>query len=63
MELSQVVYDYVCTSLPMLRVHPDGECDPATVKYLHSEDDSDVEQAAVSADSPFAALKDLLGEK
>ncbi|MBQ4184676.1 MAG: DUF177 domain-containing protein [Bacteroidales bacterium] len=63
MDLSQVVYDYVCTSLPMLRVHPDGECDPATVKYLHSEDDSDVEQAAVSADSPFAALKDLLGEK
>ena len=63
MDLSQIVYDYVCTSLPMLRVHPEGECDPATVKYLHSEDVSDVAEPAAPADSPFAALKDLLGEK
>ena len=63
MDLSQVIYDYVCTSLPMLRVHPEGECDPGTVKYLHSEDDGDVAEAAAPADSPFAALKDLFGEK
>ena len=63
MDLSQIVYDYVCISLPMSRVHPEGECDPGTVKYLHSEDEGDVEEAEVPADSPFAALKDLLSEK
>ena len=63
MDLSQIVYDYVCISLPMSRVHPEGECDPGTVKYLHSEDEGNVEEAEVQADSPFASLKDLLKEK
>ena len=34
LDLSQDVYDYVCISLPMLKVHPDGECNGDTVKYL-----------------------------
>lgn len=34
MDLSQDIYDYVCLSLPMLKVHPDGECNGDTVKYL-----------------------------
>jgi len=33
-DLSQDIYDYVCISLPMCKVHPDGECDEETVKYL-----------------------------
>ena len=34
LDLSQDVYDYVCTSLPLQRVHPEGECNPETTKYL-----------------------------
>ena len=34
LDLSQDIYDYVCLSLPMLKVHPDGECNGDTVKYL-----------------------------
>ncbi len=58
LDLSQAVYDYVCTSLPMRRVHPDGECDPAALRYLNSE--TRVEEAPAAAQSPFAALKDIL---
>ena len=34
LDLSQIVYDYVLTSLPLHRVHPDGECNPDTVCFL-----------------------------
>ncbi|MBO4917689.1 MAG: DUF177 domain-containing protein [Bacteroidales bacterium] len=63
LDLTQIIYDYVCTSLPLSRVHPEGECDPETVKYLHSDDMEDEEESAVQGESPFAALKDLLKEK
>ena len=63
MDLGQIVYDYVCTSLPLSRVHPDGECDPETVKYLHPEDNGEEEESDTQVESPFAALKNLLGEK
>lgn len=35
LDLNQDIYDYVCISLPMQRVHPDGECNPEAVKYLN----------------------------
>ena len=63
MDLGQIVYDYVCTSLPLSRVHPEGECDPETVKYLNSEDNGDAEESDVTVESPFAALKNLLDER
>ena len=56
LDLSQFVYDYVCTSLPMRRVHPDGECNPETVKYLNREET----ERQDSSGSPFAGLKNLL---
>ena len=34
LDLSQDVYDFVCISLPLQRVHPDGECNQETTKYL-----------------------------
>jgi Predicted metal-binding, possibly nucleic acid-binding protein len=34
LDLGQDVYDYVCISLPLQRVHPDGECNQETTKYL-----------------------------
>ena len=35
LDLSQDVYDYVCTALPMIKVHPDGECNEEVTKYLN----------------------------
>lgn len=35
LDFSQDVYDYVCTSLPFKRVHPEGECNPDTLEYLN----------------------------
>ncbi|MBQ9475807.1 MAG: hypothetical protein IJU69_06110 [Bacteroidales bacterium] len=34
-DLNQDIYDYVCTSLPLQRVHPEGGCNPETLKYLN----------------------------
>lgn len=34
LDLSQDVYDFVMTSLPMQRLHPEGECNGETTKYL-----------------------------
>lgn len=34
LDLSQVVYDYVCLSIPLKKVHPDGECDPVMMKKM-----------------------------
>lgn len=59
LDLSQVVYDYICLSLPMLRVHPEGECDPHTVKYLSSEE-TEAPQDAEPLETPFMSLKSLL---
>ena len=59
-DLSQAVYDYVCLSLPLQRVHPEGECNPDTVRFLSRKERGD-EEAASS--SPFAALKGLFDEK
>ena len=59
-DLSQAVYDYVCLSLPLQRVHPEGECNPDTVRFLSHRERGD-EEAASS--SPFAALKGLFDSK
>lgn len=57
LNLDQVVYDFVCLSLPLIRVHPDGECNAgmiAKLNQVHNNSSSDEEN-----DSPFSALKDL----
>ena len=60
MDLAQAVYDYVCLSLPVQRVHEEGGCDPETVRYLNSEDGQ--EPVRKDSSTPFAGLKDLLGK-
>ena len=37
LDISQDVYDYLCTSLPLQRVHEDGLCNEETIKYLNEE--------------------------
>jgi uncharacterized protein len=34
LDLSQIIYDYVCLSLPLKKVHPDGECDPVMMEKM-----------------------------
>lgn len=57
LDLSQIVYDYVCLDLPMTRVHPEGECDETVAGRLGVDTDTSV--AADSSDSPFASLSGL----
>ena len=61
-DLSQAVYDYICRSLPMHRVHPEGECNPDTVRFLSHKVRGN-EEAEAEANSPFAALKGLFDSK
>jgi len=60
LDLGQIVYDYVCLSLPVQRVHPEGECNPDAVRYLSSEDDQSLDSRGKDASLPFASLKDLM---
>ena len=56
-DISQIVYDYVCLSLPMQRVHEDGECNPDAMKYYCGEDEEEV--GADEESNPFSALKNM----
>lgn len=56
LDLSQTLYDLVCVSVPMCRVHPEGECNPEAIARLSREEDA----AAAGGNTPFLGLKDLL---
>ena len=58
LDMSQVIYDYVCLSLPMQRVHAPGKCNPETMKYFGAADESEILDSE-DIDSPFSALKDM----
>ena len=60
LDMSQVIYDYICLSLPMQRHHEDGQCNPEVMKYLGTapaEEPADTETE--TADNPFASLKGM----
>jgi uncharacterized metal-binding protein YceD (DUF177 family) len=59
LDMEQIVYDYVCLSLPLQRVHEDGECNPDAMKYLEGPEVVEVSDDADK--NPFAALKGLFG--
>ena len=58
MDLSQIVYDYVCLSLPMQRCHELGECNPTVMSYLDMKTEESSDSPNVEA-NPFAALKGM----
>jgi len=62
LDLSQIIYDYVCLSLPVQRVHEEGGCNPEAMKYLTSQLGDEQTEEKDSA-MPFAALKNLLGKE
>ena len=60
-DLAQWMYEYVVVSMPMQRVHPEGECDKEMLKYI-SDERVEQEETADQADNDprWNALKTLL---
>ena len=58
LDMKQIVYDYVCISLPIQRVHEDGDCNPDTLRYLEPQSASGSSEIE-DENNPFAALKGL----
>lgn len=59
LDMAQIVYDYVCTSLPLQRMHEVGECNPVSMRYFSASEDERSGDAADVTDNPFAALKEM----
>lgn len=59
LDLSQIVYDYICLSLPMQRTHRSGECNPDTIRYMGAAGPAEVSPEEPETDNPFFALKGL----
>ena len=61
-DLAQWMYEYVVVSLPMQKVHPEGECDAEMLKYITEEREEETEPAEGDGetDPRWAALKELL---
>ena len=58
-DISQFVYDYICLGLPIMKVHPEGKCNPEMLKHLASSP----EAGETAGETPFSGLKDLLKSK
>ena len=58
LDMSQIIYDYVCLSLPMQRTHGPGECNPAAMKYYGAPVGTDVVDESAES-NPFSALKGM----
>lgn len=56
--LDQFVYDYVCLSLPLVMVHPEGRCNPQMLARLESGSHASEERA--DGNTPFGNLKEML---
>lgn len=59
LDMSQLIYDYVCLSLPMQRFHPEGECNAEAIKRLECGVTTAGENDDTSDPNPFAALQGL----
>ncbi|MGN1211342.1 MAG: YceD family protein [Candidatus Cryptobacteroides sp.] len=57
LDMSQVIYDYVCLDLPITRIHPEGECDESVAGRLGTSTVSSADSDP--SDSPFASLNGL----
>ena len=61
LEMDQIIYDYICLSVPLHKVHEDGGCDPEVLKFIKTDGVPQEEKAA--ANNPFSALKGLFDKK
>ena len=62
LNLNQFVYDYICLGLPLVKVHPEGKCNPEMLRYISENEGTDTaEEGELSR--PFESLKELLKNK
>lgn len=74
LNIAWILYEYIALSLPLVRLHPEGECDPEmmdvlehmSVKDLNNsmdeEEGDDDKSENEEVDPRWAALKDILGK-
>ena len=62
LNLNQFVYDYVCLGLPLVKVHPEGKCNPDMLRYITENEGTDT-GADGELSRPFEGLKALLENK
>ena len=58
-DLAPWLYEYTAVRMPMQHIHPAGECDPETVRYIKSEEEL-AEAQRSNADPRWDSLKDLM---
>ena len=58
LDMSQIVYDYVCLALPMQRTHGPGRCNPDAMKYYSMSESCDFFKEDETV-NPFATLKNM----
>ena len=58
LDMSQIVYDYVCLALPMQRTHGPGRCNPDAMKYYSMSESCDFFKKDETV-NPFATLKNM----
>jgi len=59
LNLNQFVYDYICLGLPLVKVHPEGKCNPEMLRYITENEGTDTAAEGEMA-RPFEGLKELL---
>ena len=57
-DIRSLVYEYIILSIPIHRVHPEGECNPKVIAML-SHDEEPFDEEAEATDPRWAALKDV----
>ena len=62
LNLNQFVYDYLCLGLPLVKVHPEGKCNPEMLRYLTDNEGNETAAEGETA-HPFEGLKELLKNK
>ena len=59
-DVRPLVYEYIILAIPMHRVHPEGQCNPAVIEMLnHEEAPAEEDEASDAIDPRWAALKDI----
>ncbi len=57
-DIRPLVYEYIILAIPMHRVHPEGQCNPAVIAMLNREE-MPAEEETDTIDPRWAALKDI----
>ena len=59
-DIRPLVYEYIILAIPMHRVHPEGQCNPAVLEMLSHEEEPAEEEETDTIDPRWAALKDII---